>query len=329
MLSTPTVVGSTTRDGRDYVNIDTPATIRIVCTSSGTQARSVQLRISWGDETETVTEGFVGLEEGVSHIYADFGIYAISVVAVNELREESQIRSIPIWVERVSERQRKLVRWRGLALPTSDSKASIAVQATGFQTTEFGLASNAFLDQTEVAVTGRTSGYLGAEFVISQAGRLYTSGRIVGAQNNQFTLDTALADNYTAAATIEVTQRSYSGATVAVPDRSSPWFFPISSDEDLIKSSLTVCFSCRKMEVLHLPEFGSDLPRMPFEPSDMITAGLIEMELNEAAAWEPRARLTNIAVSLNGNTISVSSDIQYNGDSKSAIFNASIPLGLT
>lgn len=329
VLSTPTVVGSATRDGRNYVNIDTPTTIRLTCVSSGTQAKSVQLRISWGDDTETVAEGLVGLEEGVSHTYADFGIYTISVVAVNEMREESALRSVPVWVERVTERQKKLVRWRGLALPTADSRSSIAVRANEYQTIDFGLAANAFTDQTEITVTGRTAGYLGAEFVLSQTGRLYTSGRIVGAQNNQFVLDTALADNYTAAARLEVTQRSYSGTTVAVPDRSSPWFFPISTDEDLIRSSLTVCFSCRKMEMLHLPEFGSELPRMPFEPGDLITAGLIEIELRDAAAWEPRARLDDISVVLDGNTISVSSSIRYNGDSKSAIFNASIPLGLT
>lgn len=326
VLSAPTVVGSTVRDGRDYVSIDAPVTIRALCTSSGNDVQSVSLRVSWGDDTETVAEAFVGLEEPISHIYADFGIYAISIQAINSQRQESTLRSVTVWVERISERQRKLVRWRGLALPTTDSKASIAIQENGYQTVEFSLAANVFTDATQISISGRTAGYLGAEFVISQPGRFYTSGRVVEATENLLTLDTALADDYTASARIELTRRSYTSATMSVPDQSSPWFFPISTDEELIRSALTVCFSCRKMELLHLPEFGSDLPRMPFEPSDDVTAGLIELELGEAAAWEPRAKLDSVNVVLSGNKITVNAGIKYNGDSKNAIFNASIPL---
>jgi len=83
-------------------------------------------------------------------------------------------------------------------------------------------------------------------------------------------------------------------------------------DFDSVMQSVTTILSTIKGERLMLPEFGSDLKFILFEPMDHITEQLIESEIKDAInRWEDRITITRVDVTSlydrNGYAISIKS----------------------
>jgi uncharacterized protein len=66
---------------------------------------------------------------------------------------------------------------------------------------------------------------------------------------------------------------------------------------EAIKNSVRNILQCKKMERRMLPDFGTMLERLLFEPIDNDTSNQIgEIILNELSFWEPRIRVNNINI---------------------------------
>jgi uncharacterized protein len=66
---------------------------------------------------------------------------------------------------------------------------------------------------------------------------------------------------------------------------------------EAIKNSVRNILQCKKMERRMLPDFGTMLERILFEPIDNDTSNQIgEIILNELSFWEPRIRVNNINI---------------------------------
>lgn len=67
--------------------------------------------------------------------------------------------------------------------------------------------------------------------------------------------------------------------------------------EDKINNSIRMILSTRIGERVMLPEFGSKLYKVIFEPNDLIAADLIDIYVREALGrWENRIIVTNVSV---------------------------------
>lgn len=70
--------------------------------------------------------------------------------------------------------------------------------------------------------------------------------------------------------------------------------------EDLVKQSIYQILDTRLGERVMLPEFGSRLPELLFEPIDGITIALARVYFIDAIKkWEPRVLLNAVAVNIN------------------------------
>jgi uncharacterized protein len=66
------------------------------------------------------------------------------------------------------------------------------------------------------------------------------------------------------------------------------------TDEDLIKEDIINHIFTRKGERLMMPNFGTRIPEMAFEPLDDTTLGIIETDISEVIAYEKRVKLLNL-----------------------------------
>jgi len=78
-------------------------------------------------------------------------------------------------------------------------------------------------------------------------------------------------------------------------------FIEFTSDlQTLVKHSIYQILGTRIGERVMVPEFGSRLPELIFEPIDEVTISLARVYTIEAIEkWEPRVELNEVAVSVN------------------------------
>lgn len=81
----------------------------------------------------------------------------------------------------------------------------------------------------------------------------------------------------------------------------SKGFFEFSSDlQTLVKHSIYQILGTRIGERVMVPEFGSRLPELLFEPIDEVTISLARVYTIEAIEkWEPRVELNEVVVNVN------------------------------
>jgi uncharacterized protein len=71
------------------------------------------------------------------------------------------------------------------------------------------------------------------------------------------------------------------------------------ADDEAIRQSLMLLISTRPGERVMRPEYGCDLARLVFSPSDATTAGLAIHLLRQAVErWEPRVEVLNVDAGL-------------------------------
>lgn len=74
---------------------------------------------------------------------------------------------------------------------------------------------------------------------------------------------------------------------------------------DRIYQSISAILKTTPGERFFLPEFGSDIHKLLFEPNDYILEDLLKLYIKDALGkWEPRIDVTNIITKIDGNTIS-------------------------
>ncbi len=85
------------------------------------------------------------------------------------------------------------------------------------------------------------------------------------------------------------------------------------SDVDLVNKDLLNHIYTRKGERVMMPNFGTIIPELIFEPLDDITISLVEEELVSVFNYDPRVNLLNITAipDYNNNILTVSTMLQY------------------
>jgi len=68
------------------------------------------------------------------------------------------------------------------------------------------------------------------------------------------------------------------------------------TDVDLVKEDIMNHIFTRLGERVKMPEFGTRIPDLLFEPLDELTVAIIEEDLNRVAALDPRVTLRSIQI---------------------------------
>lgn len=101
-------------------------------------------------------------------------------------------------------------------------------------------------------------------------------------------------------------------------------------DTACINQSIYTILSTLKGERIMLPDFGSNIPRFVFEPISIITAKLMQNDIQQAILrWESRVVLTSVDVvpnyQLNEYNINVNYNINGGTSATPGQFNATLP----
>jgi hypothetical protein len=316
--------------GRFETVYSDPVSIRFTCSSTGSSRPDVKFSVNWGDDDQEVISGFlVGQEVQLEHVYENSGDYNISVAAINTENIFSLRRTVAIRVAALDSRKKDLSRWIGMALPRTSINLSVQSLQDSYPAVSYTLAFPASEGDFEVILNAVTvSDLLDAEYTVSQQGRLYSSGRIIKAEGNRLTLDTALSSSYDSKAEFEIHNRSITSGVLRARSSDYSWLFQTATDEELVRSSFIMNLSVRKGERVMLPEFGSNLHLIPFEQNDLYTRQLLQLEVvAPVATWEPRAEISQVAIrSSTNNEVELSMSYRYAGGSQDTPFTALIPL---
>lgn len=68
------------------------------------------------------------------------------------------------------------------------------------------------------------------------------------------------------------------------------------TDIELVKMDLLNHIYTRKGERVMMPNFGTRIPDLPFEPLDQITLDILEEDLNAVFAFDPRVQLLDLNI---------------------------------
>jgi phage baseplate assembly protein W len=316
--------------GRFEVAYNDPVSIRFVCSSTGNSHPDVKFAVNWGDGDQEVMSGFlVGQEIQIEHVYENNGDYNISVSAVNTDGLFSLKKTSAIRVMALDERKKDLSRWIGMALPRTSIDLAVQSLQDSYPSVSYTLAFPASEGDFEVILNAvSVSDLVEAEYTIFQQGKLYSSGRILKAEGNRLTLDTALNASYDAKAEFEIHNRSISSGMIKARSTDYSWLFQTATDDELIRSSFIINLSVRKGERVMLPTFGSNLHIIPFEQNDLYTKQLLQLEVvAPIATWEPRAEISQVSIrSSANNEVELNMSYRYAGGSQDTPFTALIPL---
>ena len=75
-------------------------------------------------------------------------------------------------------------------------------------------------------------------------------------------------------------------------------YFQTSNSRDVIKADIFMLLTTRKGERVMLPDYGSSVPKLLFEPNDSVTRSLLnQVILSDLEKWEPRVKVTSIDIS--------------------------------
>lgn len=85
------------------------------------------------------------------------------------------------------------------------------------------------------------------------------------------------------------------------------------TDVELVKRDILNHIHTSKGERVMMPNFGTRIPQMVFEPLDHITLSIIEEDLNSVIANDPRVQLLSLSVlpDYNNNAIVASLLLKY------------------
>lgn len=68
------------------------------------------------------------------------------------------------------------------------------------------------------------------------------------------------------------------------------------SDVELVKMDLLNHIYTRRGERVFMPNFGTRIPDLPFEPLDDITLSVLEEDLRAVVAFDPRVQLLDLSI---------------------------------
>lgn len=90
---------------------------------------------------------------------------------------------------------------------------------------------------------------------------------------------------------------------IALPTISNP-FPSIKAENDLIRDSIITILMTRIGQRFFVPDFGSRLYDVLFEPNDAVTRALAERYIREAlGTWEPRIQVESILIGSEEHTL--------------------------
>jgi phage baseplate assembly protein W len=83
--------------------------------------------------------------------------------------------------------------------------------------------------------------------------------------------------------------------------------FSTATTSEIIKASFNMIFSTRPGERVMLPEFGSRMQELLFQPNDTVLKALASQVVRDSILrWEPRVTVTNVGIEPRGSRLFVS-----------------------
>lgn len=107
---------------------------------------------------------------------------------------------------------------------------------------------------------------------------------------------------------------------IAAPiTRSGGDYFSSKKTMDLIWSSIVLILGTPVGTRIMLPEFGSSIPTLLFEPNDEVLEGLLKRYIIDAIArWEPRVNIRTIAIKTNNSEVTAQMLFEVKGQRQGA-----------
>lgn len=91
-------------------------------------------------------------------------------------------------------------------------------------------------------------------------------------------------------------------------------YFQSMFSRDVIKSSIFMILSTNIGERVCVPEFGSRILRLVFEPNDIVTRNLLrQIVVDDVTRWEPRVTVRDVRVASSDHEIKVYVEYIING----------------
>ena len=95
-------------------------------------------------------------------------------------------------------------------------------------------------------------------------------------------------------------------------DKKPGGYFHVSFTREIIKSSIMMILMTRPGERVMLPEFGSQISTMAFEPNDIFLEKMVQRFVeDDLGKWEPRIRVVGTRVTQLGDGHTVQIEIVY------------------
>lgn len=305
------------------LNVTEVAIIAFAVSSSGNASPLTAVTVNWGDGAVERTEfrPIARLFQYV-HQYELPGDYVVTVTATNTDGETSTTYTTPL---RIRESRKSVTnpvrRWAGLALPNASIRETLQ-SVEGNNTAEIvSLGTEAAVGQNFIVVDGREELFLpSAQVTITQPGKLITMARVLSSNLNIIQLDAELNDTYSpVSALVEVRHATTISAMRRSTNNDVAWAFPSTFDATLVKAAVRMLLATRKKERVMLPDFGSDLHRIPFEQNDQIVESLVRRATIEAIQkWEPRAAVELFTMERIENEIQVKLTLVLSNDPQAA-----------
>lgn len=268
---------------------------------------SVRFSVEWGDgKTSESEQVSINRMVQLEHVYERIGYFSVVVRALNPLGLASRANSpgetpnpdmiIPVRIIPNRADMADPTKWRGLAAPIKGLKEAIASVQDVFAPVFTQLAVTAQAGQTSITVTALEEQFdVNSMVILSQNGKMFSTARVLARYANVIHLDSALNDDYSLSATVELRRQSIIRRTESRTTPPPDWFFPSSADNALIKSAVRSLLATRHGERVMRVEVGSRLDEIPFEQNDGLTSELIRTEVAEViSSFEPRARVADI-----------------------------------
>ncbi len=99
-------------------------------------------------------------------------------------------------------------------------------------------------------------------------------------------------------------ERAYLGQGIKYPTKIVNGTVQLANDDSLIQQSISIILSTPKGSRFMLPEFGSRLNEVLFEPNDEVLQDMLKVFIYEAISeWETRVRFSNVSFTISENAV--------------------------
>lgn len=300
------------------LEVNSPLVIKYSVSSSGNDTPYIYQKIDWGDGAVVRSSRVpIGRNFQSQHAYDKVGEYLITLGAINTANEECDYdanNTIRLRVVPLAATKQPTSKWRGLALPLASIADNFEAINDTYISTRHSLASDASAGEATLVIAGDAFEFeKGAQITVVENNKLLTSGNVLEATLNVVTLNVELVDNYTRDYAVVEVIRQNLGRTFRRQEPKPSWYFPISTDAQLVKAEMSAILATRLGERVMLRDFGSRVHELVFEQNDPTLELFVRRYIISALEkWAPRVEILRSDITRKNNDLSITLAVKHN-----------------